>query len=104
MVPSTTHLTMRAATSAGLEKKNGGSTSVPKIGTVVRTCHSAIATTATRTCRASSVSRDTSSAPRLRVALEHLVLEPVPDLAMQVVEGAVELDLSDVARAGQRHA
>ena len=58
IVPSTNHFTMRAATSSGVEKKNGGSSFTPKIGTVVSTCQSPIATTATRSCRISSVDRD----------------------------------------------
>ena len=41
---------------------------------------------------------------RLRVALDHLGLQFLPDLAVQFVERRVELDLGDVARARQRHA
>src|SRR2546425_13290838 len=48
IVPSTNHLTMRAATSDGVEKKNGGNSLMPPIGTVVSTCHSSTAATATR--------------------------------------------------------
>src|SRR5262245_15705173 len=58
IVPSANHLTTRAATSRGVEKKNGGSSLTPPIGTVVSTCHSATATTATRSCNVSSVRRD----------------------------------------------
>src|SRR5215212_6431511 len=47
MVPPPNHLIMRPTTSPGLEKKNGGSSVTPKIGTVVSTCQSAMNTTAT---------------------------------------------------------
>src|SRR5258708_21838178 len=47
-------------------------------------------------------SEGASSARRLLVALEHLGLERVPDLAMEIAERLVELDLGDVARARQR--
>ena len=59
IVPSTNHLTMRAATSDGVEKKNGGSSLTPPIGTVVSTCHSSTATTATRSWSVKRVRRDT---------------------------------------------
>src|SRR3954462_14537305 len=55
MVPSTNQRAMREATSSGVEKKNGGNSFTPPIGTVVSTCHSAIATTATRIWSANSV-------------------------------------------------
>ena len=98
IVPSTNHLTMRPATSDGVEKKNGGNSLTPPIGTVVSTCQSSTARTATRSWRARSLVRDIacksppmSAAAGLRVALEHLGLEHRPDLAMKVVEGALDL-------------
>src|SRR5712672_313630 len=48
---------MRAPTSTGLEKKNGGSSTVPKIGTVVRSCHRPSAATPTSTCKKRSLMR-----------------------------------------------
>src|SRR5215470_6666971 len=63
IVPSTNHLTMRAATSDGVEKKNGGRSFTPPIGTVVSTCQSAIAATATSSCNARSVGRDMQAIP-----------------------------------------
>src|SRR4029453_15290271 len=60
IVPSTNHLTMRAATSVGVEKKNGGNSFTPPIGPVVSTCQSSTATTATRSWSARSLLRDTS--------------------------------------------
>src|SRR5947208_3033218 len=158
MVPSTNQRTMREATSSGVEKKNGGNSFTPPIGTVVNTCHSAIDTTATRIWRARSVARFMASpqvrsvpsplegegqgggsrerqksrnptrtpspqgggertaraakatqndwpspSPRLLIALHHLVLQRLPNLAMQLVKRALELHLTDVARARQRH-
>src|SRR5262245_61326869 len=58
IVPSTNHLTMRAATSEGVEKKNGGRSFTPPIGTVVSSCQSATATTATSSCRIRRFRRD----------------------------------------------
>ena len=103
MVPSANHFTTRAATSSGVEKKNGGSSGLPPTGIVVRTCHSAIETTATSTCNA--VNRTTIHHPPsgLGVTLEHFVLEHVPDLAMQFMERAIELDLGDIARPRDRN-
>ena len=63
IMPVTNHLTIWLATSIGLEKKNGGSRMRPNTGTVVRTCHSASATTATSNCSDSSVRRDISLPP-----------------------------------------
>src|SRR5262249_20712962 len=60
IVPSTNHLTMRAATSDGLEKNNGGKSSTPPIGTVVKNCQSSTAASATRSWRARSLNRDTA--------------------------------------------
>src|SRR5262245_14740873 len=42
-----------------------------------------------------------SSAAGLRIALEHLALEHGPDLAVEIVERALDLDLGDVARPRQ---
>src|SRR5688500_7967743 len=56
--PSTNQLMTRAMTSYGVEKKNGGSTSTPKIGTVVNTCQMVIAATATKSWRTNSFVRD----------------------------------------------
>jgi hypothetical protein len=47
ITPRTNQSTIWLATSTGLEKKNGGSSTRPKIGTVVKTYHSARPTTAT---------------------------------------------------------
>ena len=58
IVPSTNHLTMRVATSIGVEKKNGGRSFTPPIGTLVKSCHNSTATIATRSWSISSVSRD----------------------------------------------
>src|ERR1700752_3763863 len=57
IMPSANSFTTRAATSYGVEKKNGGSTSVPKIGTVVKTCQRPIETTATSACSTRSLTR-----------------------------------------------
>jgi hypothetical protein len=51
---------MRAATSTGVEKKNGGNSFTPPIGTVVSTCQSATATTATSSWRIRRLRRDTA--------------------------------------------
>src|SRR6266702_7096939 len=59
IVPSTNHLTMRAATSAGVEKKNGGRSFTPPIGTVVKSCQSSTTASATRSWSARSLARDT---------------------------------------------
>src|SRR5262249_56513510 len=56
---STSHLTMRAATSAGVEKKNGGRSFTPPMGTVVQSCQSNTVTSATRNWNARSLGRDT---------------------------------------------
>ena len=45
-------------TSTGVEKKNGGNSILPKTGTVEKNCHSASATTATRSWSARSERRD----------------------------------------------
>src|SRR5437660_367266 len=104
IVPSTSHLTMRATTSPGVEKKNGGSTSTPMIGTVVSTCHSAIATNATSPWNSRRFERDTASPSSGQVVTLHdLFLEHVPDLSVQGMESRIELDLGDIARPRQRH-
>src|SRR5437763_15278197 len=46
-------------TSTGLEKKNGGSSIRPNIGTVANNCHSPSATTATSSCKERSPIFDT---------------------------------------------
>src|SRR5580704_14818905 len=57
MVPSANHLTMRWATSAGVEKKNGGNRG-PPTGTDVSTDQSAITKIATRSWESKSSIRD----------------------------------------------
>src|SRR5262249_8961844 len=52
---------MRAATSVGVEKKNGGNSFTPPIGTVVSTCQASTARTATSNCSAIRLKRDTLS-------------------------------------------
>src|SRR5262249_59019517 len=52
------HVTRRHAPAGGDEKKNGGSTATPPIGTLVSTCQSATAATATMSWSASRVGRD----------------------------------------------
>src|SRR5262249_56523238 len=50
-----------------------------------------------------STFRDHALTPtRLRISLHHFSLEHGPNLAMQLVEGAVELDLGNVARPRHR--
>src|SRR6185436_18914523 len=63
IVPSANHLTTRAATSTGFEKKNGGNKVTPPTGTVVKTYHAPSETTATRVCNRRSLIRDTDQAP-----------------------------------------
>src|SRR5262249_37016187 len=96
MVPSVNHLMTRENTSPGVEKKNGGSTFV-----AVSTCHRPIVRIATRVCSTTRFTRERlkSSSAGLGVALEHFGFEHVPDLAMELVERRLELDLGDVARA-----
>jgi len=60
IVPSTNHLTMRAATSDGVEKKNGGRSFTPPMGTVVKSCQSSTTASATRSWSARSLNRDTA--------------------------------------------
>src|SRR6202012_3513229 len=96
-------------TSTGLEKKNGGSQTRPKTGTLARYCQSAIATTATRICRQRSVRRDIANPSRFRdgaglgVTLQHLFLQNTPNLAVERVELLLHADLEDVARSRQPH-
>src|SRR4051812_34147692 len=59
IVPSANHLTTRAATSTGLEKKNGGKSVTPPIGIVVSTCHASTVMTAMSNCNERSLTRDT---------------------------------------------
>ena len=59
IVPSANHLTTRAATSTGLEKKNGGNSVTPPIGTVVSRYHASTEMTAMRSCNERSLTRDT---------------------------------------------
>src|SRR3984885_1654485 len=66
ITPLENQSTIWLMTSTGLEKKNGGSSTRPKTGTVVNNCHSASATTATSTCRARSVKRDIFKVPSPR--------------------------------------
>src|SRR5947209_3285287 len=101
IVPSANHLTTRENTSTGVEKKNGGSTFV-----AVSTCHSPIATIATRICSMSKLARarPRSPSPGLRVAFEHFGFQHVPDLAMQLAEPRLEFYFGDIARARQRDA
>src|SRR4030088_3829661 len=44
-----------------------------------------------------------SSAAGLGVALEHFGLKRSPDLAVEILERALDLDLGDIARPRQRH-
>src|SRR5262252_6370539 len=60
MEPPANSRTTRAATSPGVEKKNGGSNAVPKYASVLRTCHNAITMTATMAWSRRSLGRDTS--------------------------------------------
>src|SRR5579859_1804245 len=57
ITPVTNQSTIWLPTATGVEKKNGGSTMWPKIGTVAKNCQNASATTATSTCRERSVTR-----------------------------------------------
>src|SRR5258708_29549038 len=78
-------------TSTGLEKKNGGSSMRPKIGTVANNCHSPSATTATSNCNERSPILDTltllssslysASAGPQRYGLENVPIKPVAPLA-----------------------
>src|SRR5262245_12935997 len=85
IVPSTNHLTMRAATSDGVEKKNGGSSFTPPMGTVVKSCQSSTAASATRSWSARSLARDTvgstSNSRPLRVMAGHSASEDARERA-----------------------
>src|SRR5262249_62089768 len=98
MVPSANHLMTRENTSAGVEKKNGGSTFV-----AVSTCHSPIVRMATRICSMIRFARERPKlpSPGLGVALEHFGFEHVPDLAMELAEPRLARHLRHVARARQ---
>ena len=65
ITPLANQSTIWLPTSTGLEKKNGGSQVRPKIGTVDSNCHKARPTTATSTCKASSITRDMVAIPGL---------------------------------------
>ena len=86
IVPSANHLTTRAATSTGLEKKNGGSSVTPPIGTVVSTCHATTEMTAMRSCNERSLTRDTIKLlpsclmPAADYGLENVAMMPVEPL------------------------
>src|SRR6516165_1474119 len=84
IVPSTNHLTMRAATSVGVEKKNGGRSFTPPIGTVVRSCQSATVTTATSSWRVRRVRRDTV------------------EIALMAAEGGHDSEIVKLLRLGER--
>src|SRR3954453_20542834 len=107
-------------TSTGLEKKNGGSSRRPNIGTVANNCHSPSATTATSSCKERSPIFDTpavspyglnvipakpataSGRRRLRVTLHHLILQHAPDFAMQRVKLMLQSNFGDVTRTRHR--
>src|SRR6185436_8481425 len=78
IVPSANHLTTRAATSTGFEKKNGGNKVTPPIGTVVRTYHATTEMTAMRTCNERSLILDMAQLPPLQVSfrLERVLEQP----------------------------
>ena len=63
IVPCTNHLTMRSATSTGVEKKNGGSTITPKIGTLVKNHHRPSAAAAASDCRSRRTGHGTTRPP-----------------------------------------
>src|SRR5215475_13944565 len=58
ITPLENHVRIWLKTSTGLEKKNGGSSTLPNTGTVAKNCHSASATMATRSCNERSASLD----------------------------------------------
>jgi hypothetical protein len=58
MSPPAKSCATRAATSPGVEKKNGGSTASPKYASVLRTCHAAMAAMATTAWSRRSLTRD----------------------------------------------
>src|ERR1700761_2174700 len=60
ITPVETQSTTWLNTSTGVEKKNGGINILPKIGTVENNCHSATATTATRSWSERRLNRDMS--------------------------------------------
>src|SRR5262249_5025568 len=89
-VPCANILTTRAPTSAGLEKKNGGSSTRPKISTVLKTCQTAMATTPTSPCKRRSLMRDIDQAPPV-VMRPSLRLGEASDQAGGALGVAVEL-------------
>src|SRR6267154_505312 len=91
IVPSANHLTTRAATSTGFEKKNGGNSVTPPIGTVVRTYHDTTEMTAMRTCNERSLILDMDQAPLVAHSLRlERVLEQ-PDDARRSLDVAGKL-------------
>src|SRR5580704_5463363 len=58
MMPLANQATIWLPTSTGLEKKNGGSSTLPNTGTLASNCHSPTTTTATSNWQARSVRRD----------------------------------------------
>src|SRR5262249_44678623 len=76
IVPSTNHLTMRAATSAGVEKKNGGGRVSPPPGPGVKSCQSNTVTSATRSWSARSLGRDTRKNLRCHHLRRRMIQQP----------------------------
>src|SRR5260370_42352808 len=78
-------LTSRAATPVGAKKKNGGRSFTPPIGTVVKSCQSSTAASATRSWSARSLARDTggptSDSRPLRVMAGHSASEDARERA-----------------------
>ena len=58
ITPVENHLMTWLKTSTGLEKKNGGSQTLPNTGTLAKNCHSTTTTTATSICSENSPMRD----------------------------------------------
>src|SRR4029077_19650694 len=115
IVPPAKSLNTRAATSPGVEKKNGGSTATPKYSSVLRTCHSPITATATMAWSRRSLARDMKCScvgwverkrnpsrpsmgfaraqPILRISLHYFRLEHRPYLPAQILERLFVLHL-----------
>src|SRR5262249_20983706 len=83
--PWRNHWTRRAGTSDGVEKKNGGRSFTPPMGTVVKSCQSSTAASATRSWSARSLARDTvgstSDSRPLRVLAGHSASEDARERA-----------------------
>src|SRR5262249_57669136 len=83
--PWRNHWEMRAGTAEGVEKKNGGSSFTPPMGTVVKSCQSSTAASATRSWSARSLARDTvgstSDSQPLRVMAGHSASEDARERA-----------------------